>query len=255
MIKRHVLILKILLLNTLNFSFGQENQNIQAYYTYINYGTNQKYDIKLFTDNTKAISIFNKKKRDSVSINEEDESVNFNKEYYDEEGKQFFIDLNKQQLIFRDFVYDGEDKAVLVSEKLPNLKWILKNETKTVGTYQCYLAELCFRGRIFNVWYYTKINTPFGPWKFHGLPGLIISVKSKDKNIFMNLDKVIISKNKNIEIVKPSNGEEITFDKYKEYKKNEVQEFVKKLQSKLPRGARVTINNSNENYSLEKVID
>ena len=62
MIKRHVLILKILLLNTLNFSFGQENQNIQAYYTYINYGTNQKYDIKLFTDNTKAISIFNKKK-------------------------------------------------------------------------------------------------------------------------------------------------------------------------------------------------
>lgn len=255
MLKKNIVLLKIVILATINFSYGQNNQNIKAHYTYTNYGTNQEYDVKLFADETKAISTFNKKKKYNASINQKNENVDFNVEYYDDVGKKFFIDLAQQELIFRDFVYDGGNKAVLVSEKLPKLNWLLKDQTKKIGNYQCYLAELSFRGRIFDVWYNPKIHTQFGPWKFYGLPGLIITAQSKDKNILINLDKFEISKNNDIMIVKPSNGEEISFDKYKEYKNNEVREFVKKLQSKLPRGAKVTINNSNENYNLEKVLD
>lgn len=38
-------------------------------------------------------------------------------------------------------------------------------------------ATLSFRGRNWTAWYATDIPLPYGPWKFQGLPGLIMEME------------------------------------------------------------------------------
>lgn len=60
------------------------------------------------------------------------------------------------------------------------LKWEIKNETDTLLSYSCQLANLRFRGRNYKAWFTTEIPVSDGPWKFSGLPGLIIKVEDEN---------------------------------------------------------------------------
>ncbi len=61
-------------------------------------------------------------------------------------------------------------------------KWMLKNETRTVNGYECQKAETTYGGRTWEAWYSKDIPVPDGPYKFSGLPGLILEVYSKDQD-------------------------------------------------------------------------
>ncbi|MEG0518625.1 MAG: GLPGLI family protein [Bacteroidales bacterium] len=60
----------------------------------------------------------------------------------------------------------------------PELKtaWKLENETDTLMGYLCYKATAEVLGRSYVAWYTTDIPIELGPWKFRGLPGLIIKI-------------------------------------------------------------------------------
>ncbi len=47
--------------------------------------------------------------------------------------------------------------------------------------YKCQRATCRFRGRDFEAWFAPSIPVKRGPWKFQGLPGLILKVYDKDK--------------------------------------------------------------------------
>ena len=64
-------------------------------------------------------------------------------------------------------------------EEIPNLKWEMKNDTSTVLSYMCQKAITTFRGRTYEAWYTTEIPINNGPWKFGGLPGLILKVSDR----------------------------------------------------------------------------
>jgi len=64
-------------------------------------------------------------------------------------------------------------------EEIPNLKWEMKNDTSTVLSYLCQKAITTFRGRTYEAWYTTEITINNGPWKFGGLPGLILKVSDR----------------------------------------------------------------------------
>jgi len=64
-------------------------------------------------------------------------------------------------------------------EEIPNLKWEMKNDTSTVLSYLCQKAITTFRGRTYEAWYTTEIPINNGPWKFGGLPGLILKVSDR----------------------------------------------------------------------------
>lgn len=68
-------------------------------------------------------------------------------------------------------------------EKIPVMQWKLFDEGKKILTYNCYKAETFFRGRKFIAWYTKEIPISDGPYKFSGLPGLILEVND-DKNNF-----------------------------------------------------------------------
>ena len=51
--------------------------------------------------------------------------------------------------------------------------WNMVEETDSISGYLCKKAHGEFRGKIWNVFYAEDIPTVAGPWKLHGLPGLI----------------------------------------------------------------------------------
>ena len=81
------------------------------------------------------------------------------------------IDNKKKELLFYDVI--GKN-VFMVKDNYNNLKWDISGEKKTIAGYECVKATASYRGREWIVWFSPDIPLPFGPWKLHGLPGLIL---------------------------------------------------------------------------------
>jgi GLPGLI family protein len=68
-------------------------------------------------------------------------------------------------------------------EKIEGLfDWQLLDGDSIVCGYPCHKAVTTFRGRIWTVWYTLDLPYSDGPWKFCGLPGLVLyAYDSEDK--------------------------------------------------------------------------
>jgi GLPGLI family protein len=62
------------------------------------------------------------------------------------------------------------------SEDIPVQNWDIRDDTLTVAGYLCQKAVCRFRGRDYTAWFAMDIPLGNGPWKFGGLPGLILKV-------------------------------------------------------------------------------
>lgn len=66
---------------------------------------------------------------------------------------------------------------LLYTEPLPAIDWELEEGERTILGYACHRARCAFRGRNYEAWYAPEIAVSAGPWKFGGLPGLILAIK------------------------------------------------------------------------------
>ncbi|WP_169630218.1 GLPGLI family protein [Flavobacterium humi] len=97
-------------------------------------------------------------------------------------------------------------KNILYSSKLNEVvfednnqqKWELIDEQKVIGNLHCAKAVCSFRGRDYIAWYVNTIPVSFGPWKFNGLPGLIIEIYDSRKEVYMAVKKIDMPFSKNI---------------------------------------------------------
>lgn len=64
-------------------------------------------------------------------------------------------------------------------EKL-DFDWKLINKDTVIGGYSCKKAVMNYSGRQWNAWYASEIPLSVGPYKFRGLPGLIMNIKDSD---------------------------------------------------------------------------
>lgn len=81
-------------------------------------------------------------------------------------------DFQKENLQFVGRVW----QTYKYTEPMPSFDWQLTDEKKTIGTHQCQKAVCSYGGRTYEAWFAPDIPINDGPWKFHGLPGLIIEV-------------------------------------------------------------------------------
>lgn len=120
------------------------------------------------------------------------------------EGEYFsevYMDLKNKKLYENLFERYAVKKYFSVYEKIPIMQWEFINETKKINIYNCKKAKTNFRGRNYNVWYTEEIPISVGPWKFNGLPGLILSVEDSEgiykwyakKIIYNYKDKIYFS--------------------------------------------------------------
>ena len=61
-------------------------------------------------------------------------------------------------------------------ESWPSILWTLGNEKQNICGYQCQRATCHWRGRDYEAWFTSAIPMKSGPWKFGGLPGLIMKI-------------------------------------------------------------------------------
>lgn len=73
------------------------------------------------------------------------------------------------------------NKTLVYQEPIPIFNWKITSEIDTILNYPCIKATAKFRGREYNVWFTVDIPIRYGPWKFGGLPGLILRVEDTEQ--------------------------------------------------------------------------
>lgn len=81
-------------------------------------------------------------------------------------------------------------KTFYVKDTLNCMKWTITDDTASILNQKCFVAKTNFRGRNYTAFYSNEITVPDGPWKFGGLPGLILAVKSDDNYVQWTAEKI-----------------------------------------------------------------
>lgn len=68
-----------------------------------------------------------------------------------------------------------------------SLDWKISPETTQIGEYKAQKAEADFGGRKWTVWFTTSLPFSDGPYKFSGLPGLIIKAEDSEGDYSFDL--------------------------------------------------------------------
>lgn len=66
----------------------------------------------------------------------------------------------------------------LTSEALAGIKWTLAPERDTIAGFPCQKATGKYAGVAWTAWFAESLPTQYGPWRLHGLPGLIMRAES-----------------------------------------------------------------------------
>ncbi|MDR2281705.1 MAG: GLPGLI family protein [Sphingobacterium sp.] len=105
-------------------------------------------------------------------------------------SETYIIEPAQQKMT--EIVKVASDEFVL-SGVYPEQDWEILEETKDIGGYSCQKATTDFKGRHYMVWFTTEIPLSAGPWKLHGLPGLILSAKDSTGEVefeYAGFDKI-----------------------------------------------------------------
>lgn len=86
-------------------------------------------------------------------------------------------------------------KRFFVEDTTLQLQWNLQEETKEINGYHCKKATVNLRGRDWEVWYTPDIPMYYGPWKFYGLPGLIVAAYESSGKFWFQLTKMTTNSN------------------------------------------------------------
>lgn len=76
---------------------------------------------------------------------------------------------------------------LVYQDSVPALEWDFSSEaTDTIMGYECHKATAEFAGRRYTAWFAPEIPLPFGPYKFGGLPGLILKIEDGERQFVWN---------------------------------------------------------------------
>ncbi|MCI4666846.1 MAG: GLPGLI family protein [Bacteroidia bacterium] len=169
--------------------------------------------IRIFDRNGQEISM-----EDAQKVDPTNKGQLFTAFMLDPFGNEFFTDFQAKKIIFREIVVN---KAFLVQEPVwIDFKWKLLNGIKKIGKFTCHKAETSFRGRTYTAWYTKDIPVPYGPWKFNGLPGLILEVEDAKSEVSFAYKSIKIPSAKPEKITPPINGEKISIQAFMEAEYN-----------------------------------
>lgn len=253
--KIKVLCITLLLLAI--FSHGQRSQFFEAKYDiYFNTDLPQKRQSELKIDLANMHSIFLVEKNDGENVNKLTKSngqADYVVQYPDADT---FIEMNfKKSTIYFKEMYKGQ--IYYVKDTILDIDWNTNyDEEKLIGKVLCKKATARFRGRNYIAWYSVAIPIPFGPYKFHGLPGLIVSIRDESNTFSWILTYYRTSQNKPIFKYNDDLTPLISAKKYySELRYGTDVNRRKIIQSKLPKGIRLVSVETDNNVRKGIEID
>lgn len=108
----------------------------------------------------------------------------------------------------------------LFEDPAKQIDWKIEEETKQIGNLNCQKATGYFRGRTYIAWFCAELPYSFGPWKLHGLPGLIIEAEDVKGQVKFSLNKIENCAEKNIPVALPTNVSNVTKKEFEQMLKS-----------------------------------
>ena len=191
----------------------------------------------------------------SLSGIKTDENTNSITVYEKELDTYELVDLTKKTIISIDNIKGNNYK---ISEVLPQMNWKLSKDidTKKIDMFICNKATLNFRGRNYIAWYTPYIPLSFGPWKFYGLPGLILELYDTENNYHWTATKIIYPSKEefDMEVFEKQNLKETSLIGFVEEIEKQKQRMFARILKVMPRGA--TMDTGNDiRTSIELLYD
>jgi GLPGLI family protein len=184
------------------------------------------------------ISIFDKKNNlnqiDDLENDEDDDTVF----YYTPKGENISLvykDYSKNKLYSRGGILT---KYFTIEDSLTIFDWKIIEKTKNILGFTCQLATTSFRGRNYKAWFTSELPVG-GPWKYDGLPGMILLIETEAP--YLSFEAVSIKSHK-IKFEKKDNP----FKKEKTYSWNEFKALYKKKAIALSKYSTTPENNDDE---------
>jgi GLPGLI family protein len=100
-----------------------------------------------------------------------------------------FESIKRQRDSFKNQNYELIGEGMYSYPTEDKMKWNLSNETKQFGEYTLQKATTHFGGRDWTAWFTKDINMSEGPYKFYGLPGMILQLQDSKSSFIFTLIK------------------------------------------------------------------
>lgn len=171
---------------------------------------------------------------------EESTDVNGNSVIFNKASKNLFIFKNYTTKE----IYSTEKvitKSFTVKDSMNLFNWELQIDTKQILGYDCQKATMNYRGRDYTAYFTPDIEIYAGPWKFSGLPGVILEIQSNDSYIKIVANKIVLNKDETL-IINPY--QKIIHDaiSWNEYLKRYNQKYDELSRFEGPNGGRITMS-------------
>jgi GLPGLI family protein len=125
-------------------------------------------------------------------------------------------------------------KYGILRDTLNKINWHIVPGAKTIVGYKCKMAEASFRGREYIAYFCPEIPISDGPFKFQGLPGLILEIYSKDNFIKYSALEVVFKEIGKLDVKSIWYENNISFAEYVQKIKKELELSTKIIESRLP---------------------
>lgn len=142
----------------------------------------------------------------------------------------FYKDYEKDTLVFNEIISVNKQ---FVGEKINLFNWEIKPKSDTIVLgFKCQKAITQFRGRTYEAIFSNEIAPYGGPWKFDGLPGLILAIRSLD-NYFVIIPLKIKINDSSIKTYNPYDNKTIlSYQEFREKFINHLRDQLKKLKAR-----------------------
>lgn len=99
-------------------------------------------------------------------------------------------------------------------ENTPEFEWEILDDMRTLNGFKVQKAKTSFRGRDYEVWFTMDIPISLGPWKFSGLPGLILEAKDSKNEVVFTLKSIEELENNSLDLDYSKNIQIVTLKEY-----------------------------------------
>ncbi|MFS4416496.1 GLPGLI family protein [Maribacter sp. 2307ULW6-5] len=95
-----------------------------------------------------------------------------------------YKDRTKDKITYRERIFKDNFEY---QDSLSLFNWEIKGDVRNINGYDCRKATTAFAGRQYEAWYAPEIPISDGPYKFNGLPGLIVKIQDADHHYLYEL--------------------------------------------------------------------
>ncbi|MCT2560332.1 GLPGLI family protein [Chryseobacterium sp. pc1-10] len=133
-------------------------------------------------------------------------------------------DRNLNYIVEKDYAqktinfYDKYKTVSIITSDNEAPKWKIENDFKKINNMNCQKAVADYKGRKWEAWFSKDFPVSDGPYKFTGLPGLVVSVKDNENNHVFDL--IQIKKISTVTSFIPKNNKQMTNTEYRKLIKN-----------------------------------